>query len=336
MSFYLQFLRRYTVIVILVPGLLAFTSACSEDDDPITPSVNEATLLIQELEGQNGNYLNTASPAIVTAQEVYEDINGAKKFYIFDTRTVADYAKGHIQGTVNIPITDVLTHIAGINMANYEKIVAVCYTGQNAGWITALLRMGGYNNAFSMKYGMSSWHSDFDIITSKLNSDKEGQFVTTEHPKAAAGNLPNINTGKKTGSEILKDRVTAVHADGFSNATIDVATVFTNPAQYYIINYWPVAEYTSLGHIPGAIQYTPKVDLTLAGALKTLPTDKTIVLYCYTGQTSANAAAVLRVMGYDVKSLLYGTNAMIWQRMKNAGEIHFDAGNDCYDFPYVK
>jgi rhodanese-related sulfurtransferase len=336
MSHFSLYLRRYLVTMVVALPLLVFTNACSDDDDPITPSIDEAALLVAELEGPNGDYLNTAAPAIVSAQQVFEDINGSKKFYLIDIRPAAEFAKGRVPGAKNVLIPEVLNHMSSVNVAQYDRIVVICFTGQQAGWMTAILRMSGYNNAFSMKYGMSSWHSDFDIITSKLSSDKEGQFVTTDSPKAAAGNLPAVTTGKATGAEILKARVAEIHADGWSKAAIDIPTVFSNLSQYYIVNYWPMADYTSMGHIPGAIQYTPKADFKLAANLKTLPTNKTIVIYCYTGQTSANVAAILRVMGYDAKTLTYGTNSMIWERMKNAGKTHFNSVVDCMDFDYEK
>ncbi|HRY98386.1 MAG TPA: response regulator, partial [Bacteroidales bacterium] len=53
--------------------------------------------------------------------------------------------------------------------------------------------------------------------------------------------------------------------------------------------------------------------------LKTLPTDKPVVVYCYTGQTSAFMAAYLRLLGYDAKSLLFGGNGMIYDNMAAAG-----------------
>jgi rhodanese-related sulfurtransferase len=59
--------------------------------------------------------------------------------------------------------------------------------------------------------------------------------------------------------------------------------------------------------------------MKLSADLKTLPTDKTIVVYCYTGQTSANLAAYLRLVGYDAKSLKFGTNGMIFNKMEEAG-----------------
>jgi rhodanese-related sulfurtransferase len=70
-----------------------------------------------------------------------------------------------------------------------------------------------------------------------------------------------------------------------------------------------------MGHIEGAIQYTPKADIASSTFLNTLPTDKTVVVYCYSGQTSANMAAYLRVLGYDAVSLLFGANGMIHDEM---------------------
>jgi rhodanese-related sulfurtransferase len=337
MTHYKQLLKNYAWTLFLILPLLVFTSACSDDEDPVTPAANEAELLIQQLEGSNGGYLNTDCPAIVAAQNVYEDINGAKKMYLLDVRTAADFALGHVEGAHNVAIADVLTHMKTVNLANYDKIVVICYTGQSAAWTTAILRMSGYNTAFSMKYGMSSWHADFDKISSKVGSSYLGQFVTAAAPaKPAAGNLPTLATGKNAGSEILADRIAAVLAEGYSKSATDAATVFATPDQFFVLNYWGEADFLNIGHIPNAYQYTPKADLKLATLLKTLPTNKTIAVYCYTGQTSANVAAILRVMGYDAKSISSGTQGMIWQRMKDNNKTAFDASEDCEGFAYVK
>ena len=134
-------------------------------------------------------------------------------------------------------------------------------------------------------------------------------------PRELLGNLPALNTGKSVGSEILAARVDDVLAEGFGAAAIGAADVYANLDNFYIINYWPTTHYADPGHIEGAMQYTPKETISLAADLKTLPTDKTIVVYCYTGQTSANMAAYLRVLGYDAKSLKFGANAMIYDNM---------------------
>ncbi len=330
-------MNRYAKLFALLIPVMLFVSACSKDDDPVVPpAIDEADLLVKELlAGGDAGYLNTDCPAIVTAQMVKEDLDGAKKFHLIDVRAKADYDKGHVAGAVNVAIADILTYMKTITPASYDKIVVICYTGQSAAWTTAVLRMSGYNTVFSMKFGMSSWHADFDKITASISSQFATQFTDAVTAKAAAGTMPTINTGKTTGAEILKVRIDSLLAGGYSKCAIAASTVMQDPTQYYIINYWTLADYTSMKHIPGAIQYTPKADLKLSTFLKTLPTNKTIVVYCYTGQTSANVAAILRVLGYDAKSLGLGTQALIHQQMVDAKKTAF-IPTDCMNFPYVK
>jgi len=64
--------------------------------------------------------------------------------------------------------------------------------------------------------------------------------------------------------------------------------------------------------------------MKLAVDLKTLPTNKPIVAYCYTGQNSSFLAAYLRLLGYDVKSLLFGVNGLAYDNMAAAGMTIFD------------
>ncbi len=49
--------------------------------------------------------------------------------------------------------------------------------------------------------------------------------------------------------------------------------------------------------------------------LQNLPTDKTIVVYCWTGQTSAQVVAYLRMLGYDAVSMYYGMNGCSYQSL---------------------
>ncbi|ODA40023.1 rhodanese-like domain-containing protein [Desulfosporosinus sp. BG] len=58
-----------------------------------------------------------------------------------------------------------------------------------------------------------------------------------------------------------------------------------------------------VGHIPGAINI-PFQDL--GKKFDTLPKDKQIVIYCYTGQSASMAAALLKINGFDVLSLSNG------------------------------
>ena len=61
--------------------------------------------------------------------------------------------------------------------------------------------------------------------------------------KADAGEMPVLSTGKTTGDEIFKARVTALLAEGFTPASVNSQTLFGNLSGYYIVNYWPAAQY---------------------------------------------------------------------------------------------
>jgi len=311
-------------------GLLVFafvfTSCKKDEDDPI----NEAQVLIEYLESTDSpagkDFVNTDLPTIMPASEV-KTLNETNQVYIIDLRAAADFETGHIANAHNVALADVLTHIEAVNLDSYTKVALVCYTGQTAGFAASILRLMGYSKVFSMKWGMCAWHEDFagKWNTAITNGNAyASQFVTTDTPKNAAGSLPVLSTGKTTGQEILEARVNAVLAEGFTTASITNATVFGALSSYYIVNYWPAAQYVDPGHVPGATQYTPKESMKLATDLKTLPTDKPVVVYCYTGQTSAFLSAYLRLVGYDAKSLLYGTNGMIYDKMGEYNAAHPD------------
>jgi rhodanese-related sulfurtransferase len=309
-------MMKTTKIWMLTILFLAFlVVSCKEEETP----VNEAEILIEYLESVDSPlgkyYVNTDMPAIQNAEHV-KGLMAAGKVYIVDIRSAADYAAGHIDGAVNVAAGDVLSHLDGMDLSGYDEISIVCYTGQTAAWVTSLLRLAGYGNAYSMLFGMCSWNEDFaGSWNNNIGSGYSTQFVSDATAKGAPGELPDLNTGFKTAEDIFDARLDATFAEGFNAAKITNTEVFANLDNYYIVNYWPEAEYTDPGHIPGAVQYTPKQSIALAADLKTLPADKTIVVYCYTGQNSANLTAYLRLVGYNAKSLLFGTNGMIYDDM---------------------
>lgn len=309
---------KFWMLSILVLGFAVSFTSCTEDD-PIV----ESLVLAEYMESANSplmkDYVNTDMPSIISATDV-NSLNLSGQIYIIDIRSAADYANGHIANAVNVAFADLLTHVKTINMANYEKVAIVCYSGQTAAYGASILRLMGYDKVFSMKFGMCSWNEATATgWNSNISNMYATQFVSTPTEKNAAGEMPELTTGKTTGQEILEARVATLLTEGFDPAKITKTAVFENTANYYIVNYWPAAQYADPGHIPGAIQYTPKESIKLAADLKTLPTDKPIVVYCYTGQTSAFLTAYLRLLGYDAKSLLYGANGMIYDVMQAAG-----------------
>lgn len=338
----------YLLYLFIAATFIFFNIGCSEDETVTPPVVvDESDLLVKYLEDTNRDYLNTAFPAMISAATLRQDLlANPSTIAVLDIRSASDFdTLGHIEGAVNVAVKDLLTYYRANNLSAKTKVVVACYTGQTAGYGTALLRMAGYNNVFDLKFGMSSWNDRF--ASSWKNTVNNGNQLnpvnTTNYPKPAAGNLPILSTGLTTAETILEKRITDLLTEGFT-AKISYADLKTgllaDPTKYFVVNYWPVDHY-NVGHIEGAIQYTPKgtsvtSDLTTANFLKTLPngTDKTVVVYCYTGQTSAHVAAYLKALGYNAKSLLYGANGLFYNTMPGT-KFNPNAGGDINDFPYV-
>lgn len=237
------------ITIILIALSLTFVG-CSDDDDDSGPKKTEAELLLEYLETTGGDFINTQAPTIINAIDVYNKNTATpEKIKIIDVRAKADYDKGHIKNAVNVLIPELYNYFKtnATDLATYEDVVLVCYSGQSAGYATSLLRLLGYNNVKSMKFGMSSWHDDFATnyknVVANGNS-RVAQFTSTETPKPTTKNpLPTLNTGKKTGKEILEERVKFLFEKGFTSGTgsdavgITNGDVFNNLTNFFIVNY---------------------------------------------------------------------------------------------------
>jgi rhodanese-related sulfurtransferase len=330
-----SFLKKYNAMyVIAVFTAILFLSSCSDDSTSPTP-VNESDLLIQYLEGAGGDYINVTMNSLATAEAVKTDITAdASKYLVIDIRDTATFAKGHIAGAKNVQFKDMLTYAKANDLTKYTKVYVACYSGQSAAYATCLLRLMGYNNVYSMKFGMASWHSDFKATwTNGVGNGGAATISKDEVAKPALGNLPTLNTGKTTGKEILEAKVAEAFAAGFPSVKSDV--VLGNLSNYFVAAYWSLADYKDPGHVAGAPCYVSKSDLKSTTFLKSLPTNKTIAIYCYTGHTAAYAAAFLKVMGYDVKSISYGGNAMYYDLMVSKNKSAWKE-TECKNYEIVK
>ena len=269
-------------------------------------------------------YTNYTTPATgvspnITIDDLLLLVNGDNSPYIIDWRKAPDYAAGHVKGAVNMALADLGSELA--NLPKDKLIVNICYTGQTASFATAVINLAGLDpeyaglEARNLKFGMCSVTTDTSFIpgTDKWASQvAEDEFADsleeTPNTTSDTNEFPEINTGETSLAGIIAERAGEV-ASGW---TIEAAEVFANADDYFIVNYWPEDQYLDPGHIPAAYQFTPKASLSTTADLNLLPTDETIVVYCYTGQTSAQVTAYLRMLGYDAKSLLYGVNGFAY------------------------
>ena len=301
---------------LLVPFLILalFMVVGCDKDDPTEPApVDEFKLVTDVGDVYFTTYTTTSGAgvnvAISAVFDILTDGNTSNDPFIIDYRSATDFADGHIVNATNIALGDLVAKMEDGTVPTDKMILNVCYSGQTASTATALLNLSGYE-AQNLLFGMCS--VDTSIANTKRWLDQiavdehAGDLVSTVSTTTTTYDFPTLATGEEEAAEIMKDTFSD------SGWTISANDVWDNPSNYFIINYWPEAEYISPGHIPGAYQFTPNSSLKYEESLNLLPTDKTIVVYCYTAQTSAQVVAYLRMLGYDAKSLLYGVGGFAW------------------------
>ncbi len=326
----IQFKTLYRLVWI---GVFAFLTSCSgggkqqdksgsEAQAVVAQTVeinNEAKLLIGYL-AESGDYVNSRQfPSMISAEAAQEALAG--KTLVIDMRKADVFAKGHIKGAVNVEMPALPDYFASkIKPFEYDKIVLACYSGQSSSYATSLLRLMGYGNVYSMRLGMSGWSPKMDNKwLTGISSAYESHLDTVTYEKAAPSDFPLLNAAKTKGAEIFDARIDSLFND-YPNATISADTVFSHPEKYYIINYERKDKYDA-GHIPGAVRYKPGGTLGIVSEMQTIPADKEVVVYCGTGHNSAFVTAYLRLFGYNAKTLRFGNNSFMHDKMLREEQI---------------
>jgi rhodanese-related sulfurtransferase len=297
----------YLVLLLTVTNLLSSFKSTSQTSNS---ELTEFEMLIQYLEA-NGNYINSdLAPSIILAPEIKDNLKN-EKYLVIDIRSADWYDYGHIKNAVSVDGPEILNYFeTEIDPKAFDKITIVCYSGQSASYYAGLLRLYGFDNVYSLKWGMSSWAAEFATTIWDKNSKDEftDQLEKTANPIPEKGGTPTISTGKKDAKEILKARIREAFEKPYKEYIVKAELAFEAPADYFVMNYTNEDQY-SAGHIKGAVNYQPQTSLSIETDLYTLPTDKKILVNCDTGLTSAYVVAYLQILGYDVYNLSYGANS---------------------------
>ena len=305
--------RLNQLLFIVLIYFLTVLSGCKIDTcECDQPGQGSFATLTNYLENNGMDLPDILDGWIVAApapEEVDAFISG---HHIIDLRKPDDFSKGHIEGAINTSLGNILSAANGAS----KPVLVVCYTGQTAAHGVVALRLSGHPDAQVLKWGMAGWSSDFsgpwtsNVGNSGVNNpnweDPPGDLT----PVSKNG-FPVLSTSATDGAGILAERVTVMLSGGFSG--IGNGDVLANPQNYFINNYWAAADVEHYGHIKGAHRINPLSISNIDG----LDPKATVVTYCWTGQTSSMVTAYLTVLGYNAKSLLFGTNSMIYDELQS-------------------
>jgi rhodanese-related sulfurtransferase len=283
-------------------------------NNPVTIG-NETALLLKDLK-ENGDYVNSkVFPSLIKASIVNESLG--KNILVVDIRSPKQFSEGHIKGAVNKKFEEIPSYFeTGIKPFEYDKIIMVSEDGQVSSYTTCLLRLMGYGNVYSMRWGMSAWNNKYaqDGWLKGVSGKYETNLENLVNERPSLLSMPELKTGLLTGSEIGAARFRKLFEEGTADILISADDVFSNPQKYYIINLDRKDKYED-GHIPGSVRYKPEGTLGYTDEMASIPNDKPVVVYCGTGHNSGFATAYLRLFGYDAHTLKYGNNGFMYNKM---------------------
>jgi rhodanese-related sulfurtransferase len=230
---------------------------------------------------------------VITADKLFSLIRAGEDTFILDIRNSEDYKKSHLKGAVNLPFLD--TSIADNleSIPDDKPVMVYCYTGQTSSQVTALLNIAG-KMAKNVRSGFNKG------ITK--TEGYEALLEQTGNPLPGASYAVDADV-KKVLSAYFKDKMTQ---DGTPFAKFNLtpktvkAIVDEGNDDYYILFIRRPADYAK-GHIPTAVNMA--YGRGMQEKLTALPRDRKIVVYCYSGQTSSQTTAILRLLGYDAYSM---------------------------------
>lgn len=336
--------------LLLVFILIIQLNGCIDEEtsSPIIKEFESSAVLLSELENR-GDYINSSEfPALVEADEVY---NNLANYIIIDVRSPEDFNNGHIPRSINKNNNDLFQFIKNLETGG-KKILLVSKTGQAASYYLCLLRYAGIKNIYSLRFGIAVWNNDFsylwkNYLRNYINdgfSNQRNDFNNiAEYFKPEKTSLPDVSYSNSNLSKEEKadERVSELIKLGFDETsygsietanTMDidflVAQNFSSSNNYFVVCFANAALYFQpnisrgcllqcAGHPKGAHLYDafpPYSDLRSTANLQTLPKDKIIVLYSFTGERSAAAVAYLKLLGYNAKSIIFGGQNMFHSR----------------------
>lgn len=77
-----------------------------------------------------------------------------RSVHVLDVRQPAEWRRGHIRGSHNVPLTQLKNHLA--QLPREKAIVAVCASGHRSAAAARLLARAGYTVA-NLKGGIRAW-----------------------------------------------------------------------------------------------------------------------------------------------------------------------------------
>jgi len=103
--------------------------------------------------------LSAQGPKAITSQMLTNFVN-RENAVVVDIRGQADFSKGHIQGAVNVPLSQLKDKSKDLEKYRDNPMIMVCANGIQVNAACQTLKKAGFERVHKLAGGMTSWIGD--------------------------------------------------------------------------------------------------------------------------------------------------------------------------------
>ena len=93
----------------------------------------------------------------IDSEELHEQLQDSPAPVVIDVRTNSEFAQGHIDGAVNVPITELKSRLTSLKLRKIRPVVAVCRSAHRSIPAVRLFKGAGIKNSCQLQGGMLAW-----------------------------------------------------------------------------------------------------------------------------------------------------------------------------------
>lgn len=111
------------------------------------------------------NFITPDVPQI-TADEVKKALDEKQHVILLDVRTPAEYSRGKITNSINLPVDDVEEKVESLIPDKSQRVYVYCLSGSRSVYAVETMEKLGYTNVFNITQGLLAWRGKkFPVVS---------------------------------------------------------------------------------------------------------------------------------------------------------------------------
>lgn len=95
----------------------------------------------------------------ISPEDVKKAIDTKQSHILLDVRTPAEFSRGKLEGSINIPIDQIEENIESTIPDKQKTIYVYCLSGSRSEYAVNIMIKKGYTNVYDIPHGVLAWRA---------------------------------------------------------------------------------------------------------------------------------------------------------------------------------